>query len=59
MFEKVLKKEYHTINVLDALLFKIRRYLDYDLNRKHFNYKTLGEMLESLDNAKGTYKNRV
>ena len=55
----MLKKEYHTINVLDASLFKIRRYLDYDLSRKHFNYKTLGEMLESLDNAKGTYKNRV
>ena len=59
MFEKELKKEYHTIDELDKSLFKIGRYLDSDLIRKHFNYNILGEMLESLDNAKGTYKNRV
>ena len=59
MFEKVLKKEYHTIDELDESLFKIKGYLDSDLIRKHFNYNTLREMLESLDNTKGTYKNAV
>ena len=59
MFEKVLAKEYHTIDELDKFLFKIKRYLDLDLIRKHFNYNTLGKILELLDNTKGTYKNGV
>ena len=55
----MLRKEYHTTNELDESLFKIKRYLDPDLIRKHFNYNTLGEMLESLDNTKGPYTNGV
>ena len=35
MFEKVLKKEYHTIDELGESLFKTKRYLDSDLIRKH------------------------
>ena len=56
MFEKVLIKEYHTIDELGESLFKRKRYLDSDLIRKHFNYNTLGEMLKKLYNTKGTYK---
>ena len=41
------------------MLFELRRYLDADLIKKHFNYNTLGEMLKRLDNTKGTYKNGV
>ena len=55
----MLKKQYHTIDELDESLFKIKRYLNSDLIRKHFNYNTLGEMLESLSNARSTYKNGV
>ena len=55
----MLKKEYHTIDELDELLFKIKRYLDSDLIRNNFNYNALGQMLESLDNTKGTYRNGV
>ena len=59
VFEKVVKKEYHTIDELDELLFKIKGCLDSDLIIKHFNYNTLREMLESLDNTKSTYKNGI
>ena len=59
VLEKVLQKERHTIDEIDESLFKIRRYLDSDLIRKHFNYNTLGEMLERLDITKGTNKNVV
>ena len=41
VFEKVLKKEYHTIDEFDETLFKINRHLDSGLIRKHFNYDTL------------------
>ena len=37
LFEKVLKKEYHTIDELDKSFFETRRYLGSDLIRKHFN----------------------
>ena len=57
VFEKVLKKEYHTIDEFDETLFKINRHLDSGLIRKHFNYDTLRKVLESSDNTKGTYKN--
>ena len=59
LFEKVLKKEDHTIDELDKSFFETRRSLGSDLIRKHFNYKTLAEMLGSLDNTKGTNKNGV
>ena len=59
MFEKVLKKEYHTSDELDESPFKIKRYLDSDFIRKCFNYNILGEMLETLDNTKGTCENGV
>ena len=58
VFEKVLKKEYHTVDELDESLLKIKRYLNPDLIRKHFNHNTLGEMLTSFNNAKGTYKTK-
>ena len=55
----MLKKEYHTTDELDESLFKIGRYLESDLIRKHFNYNILGEMRESLGNTKGAYKNKA
>ena len=39
------------------VILLMRRYLDPDFFEKHFNYNTLREMLESLDNTKSTYKN--
>ena len=59
MFEKVLKKEFHTIDELDKSLFKIKSYSEPDLIKKHFNSNTLGVMLEILDNTKSTGKNGV
>ena len=59
VFDKMLRKEDHTIDELDESLFKVRRYLDSDLIRNHFKYNNLGEMLESLDNTKNAYKNGI
>ena len=59
MLEKVVKSRYDTYNDLDELLHKAREYLDSDLIRKHFNYNTLGKMLESLFNTRYTYEMKV
>ena len=59
MLENTVRSEYYTLDEFDDLLIKARRYLDSDLIQKHFNYNNLEEMLEGLDNAKGTYVNGV
>ena len=59
VLENIDRGEYNTYDELDNLLFKTRRYLDPNLTKKYFNYSTLEQMLESLDNTKGTYKNGV
>ena len=59
MLENTVRSEYYTLDEFDDLLIKARRYLDSDLIQKHFNYNNLEEMLEGLDNTKGTYVNGV
>ena len=59
VLEEVVKSEYDTYNDLDKLFDKAEKYLDSDLIQKHFNFNTLGDMLEYLFKTKGTYKNSV
>ena len=59
MFGKVVKSKYDTYNDFDELFDEAEKYLDSDLIQKHFNFNTLGGMLEYLFKTKGTYKNSV
>ena len=52
MLENIDKGKYNTYDDLDNLLFKTRRYLDLNLIKKHFDYSTLEQMLESLENTR-------
>ena len=48
VLKKVVKSKYNAYNDLDELLDKAEKYLKPDLIQKHFNFNTLGGMLEYL-----------
>ena len=55
----IYRGKYNTYDELDNFLFKTKRYLNFDLVQKYFNYNSLEEMLRKLDKTKDTYMNEV
>ena len=56
VLEKVVNSRYDTYNDLNKLLNKAEEYLDSGLIQKHFNFNTLGDMLNYLFKTRDNYK---